>query len=110
MPDSLVKRVAVLGAGTMGSQIAALLASKGIACDLRDLPAEPDRDRLAQEAKRRLTGMRPPPLEDQSALDLITPGNFADDLSRLGDADWVIEAVSEAGGDLYHILEQKKDE
>ena len=95
MPDSLVKRVAVLGAGTMGSQIAALLASKGIACDLLDLPAEPDRDRLAQEAKRRLTGMRPPPLEDQSALDLITPGNFADDLSRLGDADWVIEAVSE---------------
>ena len=40
MPDSLVKRVAVLGAGTMGSQIAALLASKGIACDLLDLPAE----------------------------------------------------------------------
>ena len=95
MPDSLVRRAAVLGAGTMGSQIAALLASRGIACDLLDLPAEPDRDRLAQEAKLRLTGMRPPPLEDPAALDLITPGNLADDLPRLGDADWVIEAVSE---------------
>ena len=92
-----IRRVAVLGSGTMGAQIAALLASHGIACDLLDLPAENGRrNRLAEEAKRQLAAMRLSPMYTPEALSLITPGNFADDLGRLREADWVVEAVVES--------------
>ncbi|MBI4337591.1 MAG: 3-hydroxyacyl-CoA dehydrogenase [Chloroflexi bacterium] len=90
-----VRRVAVLGAGTMGAQIAGLLASLGISCDLLDLPSEGRPSRLAEEAKKRLLTLRPPPLYGPDALELVRPGNFKDDLPRLAEADWVIEAVAE---------------
>lgn len=91
----MVERVAVLGAGTMGSQIAGLLADKGIPCDLLDLRTEGEPDRLAQAAIDRLKTLRPVPVSDPSVLGLITPGNFDDDLDRLSGVGLVIEAVSE---------------
>ncbi len=91
----MVERVAVLGAGTMGSQIAGLLADKGIPCDLLDLRTEGEPDRLAQAAIDRLKTLRPAPVSDPSVLGLITPGNFDDDLDRLSGVGLVIEAVSE---------------
>ncbi len=91
----MIRRAAVLGAGTMGAQIAALLAGHGIPCDLFDLPSEGQRNRLAEEAKRRLATIKPPPLLSPESLNLIRPANFSDDLSRLEEADWVIEAVTE---------------
>ena len=91
----MIERVAVLGAGTMGSQIAGLLADRGIPCDLLDLRSSDDPDRLARAAIDRLRTLRPAPVSDPNALDLITPGNFDDDLDRLAGVDWVIEAVSE---------------
>ena len=91
-----VRRVAVLGAGTMGAQIAALFAGHGIPSDLLDLPSSGgSRSRLAEEARQRLPALRPPALDGEDDLELIRPGNFADDLHRLGEADWVIEAVVE---------------
>jgi len=92
-----VNRAVVLGAGTMGSQIAALLAGHGVECDLLDLTTAdgPSRSGLAESAKERLLGMRPPAVEDSSVLSRIHPGNFDDDMDRLSDADWVIEAVAE---------------
>ncbi|MBI4200533.1 MAG: enoyl-CoA hydratase/isomerase family protein [Chloroflexi bacterium] len=93
--SQLVRRAAVLGSGTMGSQIAGLLASNGIPCDLLDLPSEGERNRLAESAKKRLTTLRPPPLYSVAALSLVRPGNFQDDLPRLKEADWVLEAVVE---------------
>ena len=91
----MVDRVAVLGAGTMGSQIAGLLADRGIPCDLLDLRSEGEPDRLAQAAIDRLRTLRPAPVSDTGVLELITPGNFDDDLGRLSGVDLVIEAVSE---------------
>ena len=91
----MIERVAVLGAGTMGSQIAGLLADRGIPCDLLDLRSSDDPDRLARTAIDRLRTLRPAPVSDPNALALITPGNFDDDLDRLAGVDWVIEAVSE---------------
>lgn len=79
-----------MGAGAMGAQIAAHIASRGIACDLLDLDAE-----LAERAKQRLLTMRPAPLDDAIALELISAGGFDRDMSRLAKADWVIEAVVE---------------
>ena len=91
----MIGRVAVLGAGTMGSQIAGLLADRGIPCDLLDLRSNGEPDRLAQAAIDRLKTLRPAPVSDPSVLEKITPGNFDDHLDRLSAADWVIEAVSE---------------
>ena len=85
-----IRRAAVLGAGAMGAQIAAHIASRGIACDLLDLDVE-----IAARAKQRLLEMRPAPLENAAALEMIRPGGFDRDLPRLAKADWVIEAVVE---------------
>ena len=85
-----IRRVAVLGAGTMGAQIAALVADQGVDCDLFDLDSE-----LAEGAKQRLLELRPRPLSDVSSLDRIRAGSFDCDLDRLWEADWVIEAVIE---------------
>ena len=85
-----IGRVAVLGAGTMGAQIAALIAAQGVDCDLLDLSAE-----MVENSKRKLLTMRPRILDDSAALDRIHPGSFDDDLNRLADADWVLEAIIE---------------
>ncbi len=80
----------------MGAQIAAALANQGIPCDLLDLPSEGSApSRRAEEAKKRLLSLRPSPVYGPAVLDLIRPGNFRDDLPRLREADWVIEAVIE---------------
>ena len=79
-----------MGAGAMGAQIAAHIASRGIACDLLDLDTE-----IAERAKQRLLAMRPAPIEDAAALEMIYPGGFDRDMPRLAKSDWVIEAVVE---------------
>ena len=79
----------------MGSQIAGLLADRGVPCDLLDLKSGGSPSRLAQAAVARISTLRPAPVADLKALGLISPGNFDDDLDRLANADWVIEAVSE---------------
>jgi len=104
VPDR-IRRVAVLGSGTMGAQIAVLLASFGCTVDLLDLvppapggggsPEPGDRSRLAAQALQRLRTMNPAPALHPSAYDRVRPGNFDDDLPRLAEADWVIEAVVE---------------
>ncbi|MGA2571939.1 MAG: 3-hydroxyacyl-CoA dehydrogenase NAD-binding domain-containing protein [Terracidiphilus sp.] len=93
----LVRRAAVLGAGTMGSRIAAHLANAGIPVLLLDLAPKPgSADRpLAQAALDALLKSKPAALFEPSLARLITPGAFDDDLPRLAQCDWVIEAVSE---------------
>jgi 3-hydroxyacyl-CoA dehydrogenase len=93
----LVRRAAVLGAGTMGSRIAAHLANAGIPVLLLDMvPAgEGDRSRLAKGALDALGKAKPAALYDASLAGLVTPGNFEDDLPKLAGCDWVIEAVAE---------------
>ncbi len=84
-----MKKVAVLGAGTMGSQIAAHLANASIPCLLFDLPG------LALASLERLKKMDPAPLFDPSLLSLIEPLDFGTHFPRLKEADWVLEAVIE---------------
>ena len=93
----LVRRAAVLGAGTMGSRIAAHLANAGIPTLLLDLvPAgDGDRSRLAKAALAALAKAKPAALYEPTLAALITPGNFEDDLPKLANCDWVIEAVAE---------------
>ena len=93
----LVRRAAVLGAGTMGSRIAAHLANAGIPSLLLDMvPAgEGSRNRLAESALAALAKAKPAAFYEASLAAMITPGNFEDDLPKLKQCDWVIEAVAE---------------
>ena len=93
----LVRRAAVLGAGTMGSRIAAHLANAGIPTLLLDLPPK---DQSAERAPAvaaldALAKSKPAAFFEASLSRLITPGTFDDDLPRIADCDWVVEAVAE---------------
>ncbi len=93
----LVRRAAVLGAGTMGSRIAAHLANAGIPVFLFDMVPAGDgpHSRLASAAIAALAKTKPAALYETAQAALITPGNFDDDLTKLAQCDWVIEAVAE---------------
>jgi 3-hydroxyacyl-CoA dehydrogenase len=94
----LVRRAAVLGAGTMGSRIAAHLANSGIPTLLLDLPRNSDSSgppSLAEAALAALGKSKPAALYDPKLARLITPGDFDQDLDALAECDWVIEAVVE---------------
>src|SRR5947208_3349922 len=93
----LVRRAAVLGAGTMGSRIAAHLANAGIPSLLLDMVPKDTapRNKLALAAIEALSKARPAAFYDPALAALITPGNFEDDLPKLADCDWIIEAVAE---------------
>ena len=89
----LVRRAAVLGAGLMGSRIAAHLANAGIPVLLLDLTSggKP----LAAAALAALPKAKPAALYEATLAALITPGTFENDLPKLSQCDWVIEAVAE---------------
>jgi 3-hydroxyacyl-CoA dehydrogenase len=94
----LVRRAAVLGAGTMGSRIAAHLANAGIPSLLLDMVPKDSgapRNKLALSAIDALGKAKPAALYEAGLASLITPGNFEDDLPKLAQCDWVIEAVAE---------------
>ena len=89
-------RAAVLGAGTMGAQIAAHLANAGVHVDLLDMKArEGHPDALVSAALGRMKKLKPAPLFSDAATSRIRVGNFDDHFHRLSEVDWVIEAVVE---------------
>ena len=94
-----VHKAAVLGAGTMGSRIAALFANVGIDCLLLDIPVEdakgPARNGVVQKALKGLGKARIPAFFTADDARRIEAGNFADDLARLAEVDWIVEAVVE---------------
>jgi 3-hydroxyacyl-CoA dehydrogenase len=91
-----IRRAAVLGAGTMGARIAAHIANAGLPVLLLDMvPANGDRNSLASQALGNLRTTKPAAFASPSAAQNITIGNFDDDLAKLKDCDWIIEAVAE---------------
>jgi len=92
---TLIRQVAVLGAGVMGAQIAAHFANAGISVILLDMSSEGDRSRIAREGLERAKKSKPSPFYLPEMAERITVGNFEDDLSKLSTADWIIEAVVE---------------
>jgi 3-hydroxyacyl-CoA dehydrogenase len=92
-----IQQVAVLGAGTMGSRIAAHFANAGVRVLLLDLVAEGESDRsaLARRGLEAARKSRPEAFFTPSAAELVRPGNFDDHLNEAGAADWVVEAVAE---------------
>jgi 3-hydroxyacyl-CoA dehydrogenase len=94
---SQIRRAAVLGAGTMGSRIAAHLANAGLPVLLLDIVSEKgERSSVAAIALSQLLKIsKPPAFAAPSVASRISIGNFEDDLHRLSDCDWIIEAVAE---------------
>jgi len=92
-----IRRVAVLGAGTMGSRIAAHFANAGIPSLLIDIvvPNSPDRNAAAKKGIEAAVKQRPTAFFHESGVSLVQPGNFEDDLAEIAGCDWVIEAVTE---------------
>jgi len=92
----LIRKVAVLGAGTMGSRIAAHFANAGLPVVLLDIVAKDGpRSGIAAQALESLKKSKPAAFYEAGAASRITFGNFDDDLAMLRDCDWILEAVSE---------------
>ena len=85
-----IKKVVVIGSGTMGSGIAAHLCNANIPVILLDIKTE-----IAEKAKERILKSRPPLLFEQSRINSLKTENISDDVDNVSDADWIIEAVVE---------------
>ncbi len=92
-----IQNVVILGAGVMGSQIAAHCINAGLKVKLLDLKSdESDQpNKIAEEAIQKLKKMNPAPLAMPEWTDRITPGNFEDNLDWISDTDWVCEVIVE---------------
>ncbi len=90
-----ITKVGVIGAGAMGSGIAALAASAGLPVVLLDIPGAPDRNGVAKGALQRALKARPAPFMEPSRASLVTTGNTEDHLDLLADCDWIVEAIIE---------------
>ncbi len=91
-----VRKVAVLGAGVMGAQIAAHLVNVRVPVVLFDLPAkEGPKSGIALKAIENLKKLKPAPLGVPEDAALIQPANYEEHLALLGDCDLVIEAIAE---------------
>jgi 3-hydroxyacyl-CoA dehydrogenase len=93
----MIRKVGVIGAGTMGAGIAAQVANAGIPVVLLDIvpPGANNRTALAEGAVARLRKTEPAAFMHDGAARLVETGNLEDDLGKLADCDWIIEAVLE---------------
>ncbi len=117
-----IKRVAVIGAGTMGAAIAALVAGAGLPVLLLDMPPDkltPEeeargltlahpavRNRIVQGGFERMRKARPANLLNASSAELISLGNTEDDFGKLADCDWIVEVIIERLGPKQALMER----
>ena len=85
-----IKKVVVIGSGTMGSGIAAHLCNANVPVTLLDLKTE-----ISEKARDRIHKSKPPLLIDKSKINNIKVGNISENFDVVKDADWVVEAVVE---------------
>ena len=109
-----IKSAAVIGSGVMGGGIAAHIANAGIPVLLLDIVPDAaraeggDRSAVARAALDRLAKAEPAAFMHRRNARLVTPGNIEDDLGKLADVDWIIEAVVEnpaVKADLYRKVD-----
>ena len=93
-----IRKVGVIGAGTMGGGIAALAASAGVPVVLLDIPGDSDRNGPAKQGLDRQIKAKPAAFMDPDRARLIRVGNTEDDLELLADCDWIVEAIIEQPG------------
>ncbi|AHE55781.1 3-hydroxyacyl-CoA dehydrogenase/enoyl-CoA hydratase family protein [Sphingomonas sanxanigenens] len=108
-----IKKVCVIGAGTMGAGIAAQVANAGVPVLLLDIvPKEgSDRDAVAKGAVAKMLKTDPAPFMSAAAAKLVETGNIEDHLDRVAACDWIVEAIVERldiKQSLYARLEEHK--
>jgi 3-hydroxyacyl-CoA dehydrogenase len=96
-----IKKVVVIGSGTMGSGIAAHLCNANVPVTLLDLTTE-----ISEKARDRIFKSKPPLLLDKSQINNIQVGNIEDNFDVVKEADWVVEAVVERI-DIKHNIYEK---
>jgi 3-hydroxyacyl-CoA dehydrogenase len=96
-----IKKVVVIGSGTMGSGIAAHLCNANVPVTLLDLTTE-----ISEKARDRIFKSKPPLLLDKSQIENIKVGNINDNFDVVKEADWVVEAVVERI-DIKHNIYEK---
>ena len=96
-----IKKVVVIGSGTMGSGIAAHLCNANVPVTLLDLTTE-----ISEKARERIKQSRPPLLIDKTKINNIDVGNIEDDFNVVREADWIVEAVVERI-DIKHNIYEK---
>ena len=110
--NKIIKKVAILGAGVMGAQIAAQCINVGMPVILFDLPSKSDdgkptnKNAIALKAIEGLKKLKPSPLGLPENANLIQAANYEDDLSSLAQCDLIIEAIAERL-DWKHALYEK---
>jgi 3-hydroxyacyl-CoA dehydrogenase len=114
-----IDKVGIVGAGTMGGGIAALLANIGIRAVLLDIvtpgldDAEKDdpaaRNRLVNTLYGQMLRARPAALAREDRARFITTGNVEDDFDQLADCDWIIEVIIEQLGPKQALMERLED-
>ena len=103
MEKRIIKKIAVLGSGVMGSRIACHFAGIGLQVLLLDIvpkeatqslkPAE--RNKIVNDALTAAIKSNPSPVYHKNVIKKITTGNFDDDMKKINDCEWVIEVVIE---------------
>ena len=103
MSNRIIRKVAVLGSGVMGSRIACHFAGAGLQVLLLDMltkgaeesnkPAE--RNKLVNDALQAAIKSNPSPVYTKDVVKRISTGNFTDNMKELGGYDWIIEVVVE---------------
>ena len=96
-----IKKVVVIGSGTMGSGIAAHLCNANVPVTLLDLTTE-----ISENARERIKKSKPPLLIDKSKIGNIEVGNIEDNFNLVNEADWIVEAVVERI-DIKHNIYEK---
>src|SRR5210317_2247249 len=96
-----IKKVVVIGSGTMGSGIAAHLCNANVPVTLLDLTTE-----ISEKARDRIFKSKPPLLLDKTQINNIKVGNINDNFDVVKEADWVVEAVVERIDIKHNIYEQ----
>ena len=110
--NKIIKKVAILGAGVMGAQIAAQCINVGLPVVLFDLPGKSNdgkpaqKNEIALKAIENLKKLKPAPLGLSNDANLIQAANYEDDLDLLADCDLIIEAIAERL-DWKHALYEK---
>ncbi|MBS1732190.1 MAG: 3-hydroxyacyl-CoA dehydrogenase/enoyl-CoA hydratase family protein [Bacteroidetes bacterium] len=103
MSNRIIKKVAVLGSGVMGSRIAAHFAGVGLQVLLldiapKDIPADAkpaERNKIVNDALAAAIKSNPSPVYHKDVVKKITTGNFTDNMKDIAGADWIIEVVVE---------------
>ncbi|BAV94873.1 3-hydroxyacyl-CoA dehydrogenase/enoyl-CoA hydratase family protein [Ichthyobacterium seriolicida] len=90
-----INKVAVIGSGVMGGQIAAHFANSGIKTVLLDIQSKGGKNKLVEDSVKKMLKAKPAPFAHPSFKDRLILGNLEDDLNLLCDCDLVIEAVVE---------------